>query len=157
MDVMNEPINLSKKKKKPIAIVAPSNYICTYKSSTSSQLKSNLIHDRHQNIENVVEKHVLENKQATNILGNKKFNNISSKLNSPWDKYVDCDNNLTNITNSSTITPCLNLLAQKQALEAAHNHLEKYITLTNQYLESQKLIGKYFIPQLDATKKLVNI
>lgn len=151
---MNEPINLSVKKR-PVAVVSPStnlnsiNKIISYKPANSSteirNYSTELIKNTNGNeLKSIkmVEPETFLPKISTEP---NELRGLSSIFNNYWNNNTSrmphAMNTLTTITSPSMVSPILNFFENKQTLEAAHSHLDRYLKLTNQYLRTNQLIS----------------
>lgn len=159
MEFTNEPINLSIKKR-PVAVVSP---------STNTNSLSKGFTDKSASTLNLQDKKINTAKTSPiDLTGNAHSNelNLANKLNPDFSKILTdstdietssgifnafWNNNKTKADHAgsnklstpsppSIISPILSFFENKQTLEAAHSHLDRYLKLTNQYLESNHLI-----------------
>lgn len=115
MDCYNEPLNLSIKKR-PVAVVPPSST-----KSAQSDLFCEIDVNHCQDADDIDDEILLT---PTNLLNSQSQQNDNIFLQSLWPQSIN---------NSLSI---VNFLDQKQSLDAAKLHLERYLKLTNQYLQT---------------------
>lgn len=113
MESYNEPLNLSIKKR-PVAVVPPSST-----KTSQSDLFCTTTTDHCQEADYIEDEILLTPTTTTNLLNNQSTNFLQTL----WPQSIN---------NSLSI---VNFLEQKQSLDAAKLHLERYSKLTTQYLQ----------------------
>lgn len=121
MESYNEPLNLSIKKR-PVAVVPPSS-TKTSQSDLFCEVDVNLLNVDHcQEADDIDDEILLSPNNQLNDHQSTASDNLF--LQSLWPQSIN---------NSLSI---VNFLDQKQSLDAAKLHLERYLKLTNQYLQT---------------------
>lgn len=120
MECYNEPLNLSIKKR-PVAVVPPSS-TKTSQSDLFCEVDVNLLTGDHCQEADDIDDEILLS--PANLINNQSTPSENIFLQSLWPQSIN---------NSLSI---VNFLDQKQSLDAAKLHLERYLKLTNQYLQT---------------------